>query len=300
MIRNSRLVLSAWLLLACVVTQGCGVKLFYNNADRLARWWVSDYIDFDKAQREFFDASAADIMYWHRTTQLGAYRRGLIELADKVESAEIDSAELQKIVDEVESWGVALNLRSVPVAVEILLALSPEQRQEFAKALSKSNRDYIKESKREHASRAEEEAKDYAWLLRKFVGRLSAEQRALISKKHFEMLPDAQVILDYRRKWQEKLLVALNSVPPKVDLIEDLMVNFDTHYTPEFTEMIEANEQIYQALTLELLASLSKTQRGRMASELREYAQLCEELISEAPIEAPPRAKALPAYSFQP
>ena len=297
MIRTSRFVISVWLLLACFVTQGCGVKLFYNNADRLARWWVSDYIDFDKAQREYFDASAADIMYWHRTTQLALYRRGLLELADTVESAEMDSAELQKIVAEVEGWAVAVNSRSVPVALDILLALSPEQRQKFAKALSKSNRDYVKEAERKHAKRAEDEAKDYAWLLRKFVGRLSTEQREIISKKHFEMLPDAKVILDYRVEWQGRLLSALNSVPPKVDLMEDLMVNFDAYYSPEFARMIEVNELVYQALTLELLASLSKTQRNRMASELREYAQLCQELIAEAPLVAPPIAKLLPAYS---
>jgi hypothetical protein len=276
------------------------VKLFYNNADRLARWWVSDYIELDKTQREYFDTSADDILYWHRTTQLADYRRGLLELANTVESAEMDREELVKIVEKIEGWGVAVNSRAVPVALDILLALSPQQRQKFANALSKSNRDYVKEAKRKHSARAEDEAKDYAWLWRKFVGRLSTEQRALISKKHFEMLPDAKVILDYRVEWQSKLLSALNAVPPKVAVMEDLMVNFDAYYTPEFTRMIEVNELVYQALTLELLASLTETQRGRMASELREYAELCQELISEAPLEAPPLAKALPAYSAQP
>jgi len=96
------------LLVACVFSStGCGIKLLYNNAERLTRWWVSDYIDMTPAQREFLDASSAEILYWHRTTQLTLYREQLLLLANAI-GEPMDRAELQTYVERVEAWGVSI------------------------------------------------------------------------------------------------------------------------------------------------------------------------------------------------
>jgi len=231
------------------------------------------------AQREFLDASSAEILYWHRTTQLALYREQLLGLANAINEP-IDRAELQTYVDRVESWGVSINARATPVALEMLLSLSAEQRREFQRELAKSNREYEKEAKRP-ASR------DYVSLLKRFTGRLSKDQLLFIQEQHSRLKPDAQVILDYRLHWQQRLLLALNAEPPDAVMIDDLMVNFDAHYTDEFAQMLEANEVIYQELTLGVLNGLTVQQRTRMAAKLREYAQLCTELIAEAPSIAP-------------
>lgn len=275
------------LLVVSVLTSGCGVKLAYNNADTLARWWVSDYIDMTRSQRAYFDASTADIMYWHRTTQLTLYKQGLLDIADVVASFEMDPLRLQATADEVERWGVAFNAKAVPVALEIMLSLSLEQRGAFDAALAKSNRQYEREAERDVAVRAKDEAKDYARLVRRLVGRLSPKQRELILNQHLRMVPDAKVIWEYRLDWQQKILGALNANPPDMLLLEDLMGNFDEHYTPEFRQMIDANEIIYQKLTLSLINSLTPKQQSRLVAELRGYAQLCDELIARAPKIAP-------------
>lgn len=290
----------ALVVVLVVTTSGCGVKLVYNNADRLARWWVDDYIEMTDEQRDFFDASVADIMYWHRTTQLSVYQLVMIDLASSIEASALDREELLLIADEVENWGVAFNAKATPVALDMLLALSPEQIEYLDRALTKSNRDYEREARREHESRAKEEAKDYRSLLRRFTGRLRPDQRALILEKHLSMAPDAQVILEYRQAWQKKLLAVLTANPVDRSALEDLMVNFDDHYTPEFQQMIDTNEVIYQDLTLELLTSLSSEQRERFGGELREYAELFGELIEEAPEVAPPKPKPLPRFGAAP
>jgi len=297
--RCPKYVRCVYLVVICLVSQGCGVKLFYNNADRLARWWVSDYIDLDKSQRAYFDESVAELMYWHRTTQLALYRDELLRLANAIESRELDVDQLEKTVTEVELWGLALNSKAVPVGVDILLSLSPKQLRSFDKAIVKSNREYEREAKRDSNDYAQGEAKDYAKFLRRFTGRLSDDQRALILNKHLEMIPDAQVILDFRREWQSRMLQALDSKPPDVLVVEDLLVNFEEHYTPEFEQMMEVNEVVYQQLTLELLASLNESQRAKLVSELRGYAGILEELIAEAPPSPPARPNPLSRYSAQ-
>jgi len=287
---------TGYLIAACLLTQGCGVKLAYNNAERLARWWVSDYIDMDKTQRQYFNESSTELMYWHRTTQLAIYRDELLQLSGRLESQTIDANQLEDLVAEVERWGVAINAKAVPIGVDVLLSLSPNQLRAFGKELEKSNRDYRREIERDPDDLAKEEAKDYARLLRRFVGRLSPDQRALIRERHLEMLPNAQVILDYRVLWQKKLLAAVRSIPPDVETIEDLMLNFDEHYTPEFARMIEVNERIYQELTLDLLAGLKESQRTKLIAEVQGYAEIFDELIAEAPPEAPQAPKPLPRY----
>lgn len=280
--------LVACLLLACCVltSSGCGVKLLYNNADRLTRWWVSDYIDMTPEQREFLNASSAEILYWHRTTQLALYREQLLSLAQAI-SEPLTRTELLTYVERVEGWGMAINARAAPVALEMLLSLSAEQLQEFQRELVKSNRDYEKEANRPPIEQAEEDARDYISLLKRFTGRLSKEQRSYIEEQHAKLAPDAQVILDYRLHWQQRLVGALNAQPPDAALIDDLIINFDTHYTPEFAKMLELNEVIYQELTLGVLNGLTPKQRTRMAEELRDYAQLCAELMANAPSVAP-------------
>jgi len=296
MSHSKRYLRIAGLVIICLLGQGCGVKLVYNNADRLARWWVSDYIDMNKVQREYFNASTAELMHWHRTTQLAIYRDELLGLANTVESGSIDSAQLEQIVAEVETWGFAITTKAVPIGVDVLLSLTPKQLRAFDRALLKSNRDYEREAERDPNDIAKEEAKNYSKLLRRFVGRLSADQKALILNHHLEMAPDAQVILDYRREWQRKLQGGLRSQPPDAELLADLMLNFDKHYTPEFARMVEVNEAIYEDLTLELLASLKDAQRAKLVSELREYAEIFDELIAEARSVPPPQPTSLPRY----
>jgi len=139
-------------------------------------------------------------------------------------------------------------------------------------------------------------------LLRRFTGRLSKDQRLFIQEQHSRLEPDAQVILDFRLHWQQRLLAALNAKPPDAVMIDDLMVNFDVHYTDEFARMLETNEVVYQELTLGVLNGLTAQQRARMAAKLRDYAQLCTELIANAPNmppAAPPELYPLPPARLQ-
>ena len=291
--RSFRYFLTAPLIAVCLLSvPGCGVKLIYNNADRLTRWWVSDYIDMTNAQREFLDGSSAEILYWHRTTQLTMYRERLLALASAV-SQPIDETELQAYVDTIEGWGQAVNERAVPVALEMLLSLSPEQLEDFETELEKSNRDYFKEAQQPSADQLAEDAREYASLLKRFTGRLSREQREFIDGQHARLQPDARVILDYRQVWQQKMLAALKSEPPDIELLNDLMVNFDSHYTDDFARMLDTNEVIYRELTVGVLNGLTQKQRSRLADELREYAELCSELIADAPAMMPAQPPAL-------
>jgi len=276
-------------LLSVLMLSGCGVKLFYNNADRVARWWVSDYIDMTPAQRQYFDSSTAELMYWHRTTQLALYRQRLDSLRQALATPGFTQAQLDELVDEVEIWGETISARASPIGVQILLSLSLDQVNELESNFAKSNRDYERDIKRSIEDHAREDAKDYAKLLRRFVGRLNSEQRDLILRQHLALAPDAEAILNYRRFWQGELTSALESRPPARGRVEDLMLNFDQHYTPEFTAMIDTNELIYRDLTLELLNSLSQKQRERLGRQFTELIEICDELIVETPAVAPSR-----------
>ena len=57
-----------------LVNSGCGVKLAYNNGDRLVRWWVDDYIDMNSEQKRYLRDATRNLLYWHRSQELASYR----------------------------------------------------------------------------------------------------------------------------------------------------------------------------------------------------------------------------------
>src|SRR3546814_17720254 len=67
------------MLAACNLAQ-----LSYNRLDTIARWRVGQYVTFDPAQRQTFDAGFRAFWAWNRQTQLPRYASALREIAARV------------------------------------------------------------------------------------------------------------------------------------------------------------------------------------------------------------------------
>ena len=78
------------LLLAALT--GCSIKVFYNNADRYARWQIQDYVDLDREQRATLSVALKEILAWHRVEHLPLYAEHLAVFRSQV--ADAPNAEL--------------------------------------------------------------------------------------------------------------------------------------------------------------------------------------------------------------
>lgn len=286
-------------LMLALVSSGCGVKLAYNNGDRLVRWWVDDYIDMTSEQRRYLRGATNDLLHWHRTHELAGYRRVFLQLADDLEAipaaAEplvavgsdastqqiLTTQELQNIVNRVEQWGERIGERAVPIAVQMLLSLTPQQRQEFAANIEEENAEYLEEAQQDAGDRVAEMAKDYRKFMARLVGRLTPTQRQLVLQRHTELLIFETETVAYRRQWLQQIDALLSMEIPDQKKLAELLWLDEEDYPANFQAVFDANEMIYRQLTLDLVNSLNYKQRQRFADRLRTLARICEELIDE-------------------
>jgi hypothetical protein len=171
----------------------------------------------------------------------------------------------------------------------MLMSLSDQQLAEFQEALGASNEEYLQDARRDHLEkRQHQQAKDYGSAMSRLVGRMTKVQRRLIEASHAQMRPFELALVNYRQAWQAQLVAALTADPLDQAKLEDLLGNSENYYTEEFSQMIEFNEEIYLQLTVALFKMYESKQRLRLAAELRELAEICDELIAEAGAAPPP------------
>jgi hypothetical protein len=276
-----------------VVSAGCGVKSVYNNLDRLLLWSVDDFIEMDARQEAFFKSRLGVFLYWHRTTQLPLYARGLERIEREVRDG-LTLEELVSLETMVTGWAETLIVETVPFAAEMLHSLSDEQIAQLEKGFAKNNEKWLKPySSLDLEARRKRWTKEYDDMLENFVGNLAPAQRDLIARFGARWEPDDATWLEYRQRWQADL-VAL--VRKRLSLTEfelafrDMSVNRERWYGEEYQRIFTANEAMYRALTIEVLASLDDRQKAELSKNLLAWAQDFDELVAESPPLAPPAA----------
>lgn len=284
----SKLCTCALIVVTTLVSSGCGVKLAYNNGDRLVRWWVDDYIDMTGEQRTYLNAATNDLLYWHRTNELEGYRQVFLQLADNAYNPQLQTQQpltapqLQELIAQFEDWGMRIGERAIPIAVQMLLSLSSAQLEEFAANLEEENVEYLEEAQQDPEERAQEMAKDYRKFVSRLVGRLTTQQRQLVLDHHARLVIFEMETVAFRRQWLRQVEAAVSAQPPAREKLAELLWLDEEDYPEEFQAVFERNEEVYQGLTLDLLNSLNTKQRKRFQQRLRTLAKICQELIDEA------------------
>ncbi|MCP5181209.1 MAG: hypothetical protein H6993_18875 [Pseudomonadales bacterium] len=284
-------------LVVLAATGGCSVSFTYNNLDRLARWQVRDFVDFDDRQAEYFDAEFARLLHWHRTTQLPRYAHRLDSLADAVGRERAD-LELDSLIPEVEAWAQAIEQQAMPMTVTLMASLSDAQLAGLPARLAKSNEkltedeaDRSLEAARAHFAEGMRDG------LRGFLGRLNARQRDYLNAQSLRYEPETILWADYRRRWQADLLLALagrGDADAFAARYRHLVETRESYYGERLSAVNAANIRLRRELLLGVVERATDDQRARFVRKLRELADELRELVAEAGPE-PPMAACLVA-----
>lgn len=280
------------ILLALALQAGCGVKLMYNNLDRFARWGISDYVDLTDAQRDYFDAEVAKLLYWHRTQHLPQYADLIETLALNVGEG-TDMSDIERISDWMFLWYEEIEVRLVPIAVEVMLSLDDEQVAELPRRLERDNErleeDEAGLSQLELQRRWQREYRDG---FERLVGKLNSAQQAYLARQSLDYIPQYSLWADYRRRWQADVLQLIRTElddPEAFEASFRLLVaaRIPVYYGAELTEVFKRNERQYQEVTVWLLNNLTEKQREKLETRLLELASTFRELNAEADDRAP-------------
>ncbi|RYY96166.1 MAG: hypothetical protein EOO24_21635 [Comamonadaceae bacterium] len=199
-------------LLAASVLAACSsVRLAYNNLPTLSYWWLDGYVDFDDAQTPRVQEDLAELLEWHRRTELPKVA-GLLQRAEALAPGDVTPAQVCELGDEIRVRLLAIAERAEAPGTALALSLGDAQLVQLERKYAKVNEDYRKEWLALSPTALQE--KRYDQLLGRsedFYGTLEPAQRDLLRQQVAASAFSPQVVDTQRRARQQEALALLRS-----------------------------------------------------------------------------------------
>ncbi|MEB2653227.1 DUF6279 family lipoprotein [Pseudomonas siliginis] len=262
----------AALLIFTLALGACSrVGLAYRNLDVIIPWSLSDYVDMNGEQKDWFNERLKEHLSWHCTTQLPDYLDWLDRLQAMVESNQVSDAALQERTAEAKQ-AIAETAREItPSAIELLQGLDDKQVAEmndaFAKDLRKRQQEYVKpplaQQIKERGERMEKRLND--WL-----GPLSDTQKQRVAAWTNALGDQNTQWIANRAHWQQQFsaAVAQRQSPEFPQRIETLLVNRERLWTADYREAYANTEAQARSLFVDLMAQSTPQQRERLLKKI--------------------------------
>ena len=262
----------AALLIFTLALGACSrVGLAYRNLDVIIPWSLSDYVDMNGEQKDWFNDRLREHLSWHCTTQLPGYLDWLDRLQAMVESNQVTDAALQERTAEAKQ-AIAETAREItPSAIELLQGLDDKQVAEmndaFAKDLRKRQQEYVKpplaQQIKERGERMEKRLND--WL-----GPLSDTQKQRVVAWTNALGDQNTQWIANRAHWQQQFsaAVAQRQSAEFPQRIETLLVNRERLWTADYRKAYANTEAQARALFVDLMADSTPQQRQRLLKKI--------------------------------
>ncbi len=271
--------------LVAVLSAGCAVELAYDNVDRLARWFASDFVSMDEAQRTRFDQGVLEVWDWHRDTHVPRYA-AFLEAVPSVLDDGTSAAEIEAIVNTVIDWALEIEQASLPVAIDLLVSLTDEQVGALGRRMAESN-ERLAEDERDQTLEESRRAwrKETASRFARLAGALTAAQTAYLDEQSVRYLPDTVLWAEYRGRWQADLMKLLQERADRDRFAQgfrELAANRERYYGAELTQVWANNRALAAEVTAWLVNTRSPQQRNRFNERLAELAAEFRSLSGDA------------------
>lgn len=262
----------AALLIFTLALGACSrVGLAYRNLDVIIPWSLSDYVDMNGEQKDWFNERLKEHLSWHCTTQLPGYLGWLDRLQAMVESNQVTDAALQERTAEAKQ-AIAETAREItPSAIELLQGLDDKQVAEmndaFAKDLRKRQQEYVKpplaQQIKERGERMEKRLND--WL-----GPLSDTQKQRVVAWTNALGDQNTQWIANRAHWQQQFsaAVAQRQSAEFPQRIETLLVNRERLWTADYRKAYANTEAQARSLFVDLMAESTPQQRERLLKKI--------------------------------
>ena len=262
----------ATLLIFTLALGACSrVGLAYRNLDVIIPWSLSDYVDMNGEQKDWFNDRLKEHLSWHCTTQLPGYLDWIDRLQAMVESNQVTDAALQERTAEAKQ-AIADTAREItPSAIELLQGLDDKQVAEmndaFAKDLRKRQQEYVKpplaQQIKERGERMEKRLND--WL-----GPLSDSQKQRVVAWTNALGDQNTQWIANRAHWQQQFsaAVAQRKSTEFPQRIETLLVNREQLWTADYRKAYANTEAQARALFVDLMAESTPQQRERLLKKI--------------------------------
>lgn len=262
------------LLLVTFSLAGC-TRFIYNHVDWVIRWGISDYIDFDRQQREVLHSMLDDTLDWHRSSELPRYEQFLGKVRLELQSA-TTAEQFDRYMDQLIAFWHDILAQSMPEISKLMASLSDKQVNQFISQLQKEHDEYVEELEEESESdRVEDRAKRFTRNIQRFTGKLDKNQKAKLEQWAHDTDGILAISLAQRQRWLEylsKTLAIRNSDPERFRReLYALFVTPENYWTEDYRQLIDQHSRKTTQLLSELHGSMTEKQRNKLDKSLAKY-----------------------------
>lgn len=272
----SRISHTVMLLLAIALLAGCVARLAYNNAEGYVVREAARYVELDAAQQMQLRGIVRDALIWLGTTRSVEYAGLLRELSEDL--GRLDRYGWERYLEQGGEYLEELGEQFAPRLAMLMQSLDEVQREAFFAALESRNVE-LAEERADIDDPGLQRAEQFERQLRRWLGRLTTEQQALIAQRVSSFETTGDLWLAQRRRWQQTLREALaEDVPEACGAVAALLLEPQALWPEDYAGVIERNRERSLVLLGELSVTLTDTQRQRAGRRLERYAGTLESI----------------------
>jgi hypothetical protein len=259
----------------------CSSTFTYNQLDWLIPWYMDDYVDLDRDQKDILKVKLDPLLRWHRYQELDEY----ITILDRIEQdleKKVTTESVQSWVAEIRQAGNRVEISFLKMTLELGVSLNDEQVNEFRESLRQSQQDYEEEYLDRDAKKYSKDSyKSLSKNLRRFVGRLTPEQKLLLKQASDSLQRFDSAWLADRELWLQQLDTLLKREPRWQQDILDAHSNRERTRTPEYQSILRHNAQTLSEAIALLLNQLDEKQTKRLMKEIDDLRNDLQNLINK-------------------
>lgn len=235
------------------------IRLGYTHADRLALYYIDNYLDLDAEQEIAWRDALRQVMTWHRQQELPGYIKEL-EAVRRQLNGPVSVAQVHALNDTIRTSLTRTAHMAAPLMADLLPTLRPEQLTYLQTRLEKANAEYRAEQMA--GSVAEQNERRYERLvtqLERWFGDFSPAQRGQIRAWSDARPLRSSLWYQERLRRQDELRAllryAVHDKPARSALTQRLRLWIDTWPMAPADRRITLDEARGQ--TLQLLADVA-------------------------------------------
>ena len=269
--KTSILVIMIILLTACSST-----RFVYTFIDEFIQDEITYFLDLNEKEELLLSQRVTEMVNWHRTSMLPRYAAYLINVADKIEKKEYESADISKLLGNARFLIEQTVSGLTPYASKFLINYLTIKDIEFIeKRMLMRQQERIIELSRSEDILYTERLKRLSTNFERFFGELNDSQKTLLESHTSQTLGESRVWLHNRTLRQKVFIRFLKTQPSETELIaytEKLLIRGHLIINPSYKDFSATSLKRFEILLVNMLKASSEIQIQTIIEKLRGYA----------------------------
>ena len=259
---------------------GCSTTTFiYNRIDFLLPWYLGNYVELTRSQKQYLDELLIPFFSWHRSEELPKYLE-IINSTENILEGVVKPEAIVTIASNVEKSWFRLESEVLIWMTPLASDLTDKQIQSFLQVMQKKATEYenkyLGRSDNEYRQDVYEKMRDN---LQRFMGELSQQQLSVVKAYSEDMHRVDGVWLQNRKV----LLVSLSLILERDSGWKERLSRINQRDDPvsqNYRETYAHNLDVIYHLIAEVINTRSEKQDQRLRRQLSKYRTDIETLMN--------------------